>query len=221
MRRVTQIVPGQRVGERGPDPVVALGSETPDWLEEWCQDTGRGLEVRPVPESEGGAPPFASGLAREVTGLIGHTVWISHNTRDSRPSSVAAAIRELPGDAHVLAEAAAVSAYLGATLIILHAVPISFAERNVGLDAAVSRGRSLLESAAASATAHLPDGCVTISRLVRAHPHELVGETLDADLLVIGGPRGRRDAASGLVRDTALHHAPCPLLLAPRTDDLA
>ena len=75
-----------------------------------------------------------------------------------------------------------------------------------------------------------PSRCMPSSsratQLLRVRPHELVGEALDADLLVVGGPRtdtgrptaGRRSspAVSGLVAHSALHHAPCPVLLAPR-----
>ena len=57
---------------------------------------------------------------------------------------------------------------------------------------------------------------VVETRLVRVHPHELVGENLDTDLLVIGGPRRRIPDDLGLVARTALHHATCPVLIVPR-----
>jgi nucleotide-binding universal stress UspA family protein len=44
----------------------------------------------------------------------------------------------------------------------------------------------------------------------------VVGERLDADLVVLGGPRPGTDGALGLVALSALHHAPCPVLLVPR-----
>jgi nucleotide-binding universal stress UspA family protein len=52
-------------------------------------------------------------------------------------------------------------------------------------------------------------------------PYELVGEALHADLLVVGGARTDRTAGGpgsgpGLVAHSALHHAPCPVLLTPR-----
>lgn len=196
------------------DPLVALGTTVPAWLRQWCDDTGRELDVRVPSDIDVGPSQFTTGLTREVTGLTDRTVWISRDEQAARPSRVGVAIRELPGDDAVLAEAADLSTYLGATLEILHAVPVSFGERSVGLDAAVERGHQLLESA--SAAAHSPDGCVTVSRLVRTHPQEMVGEALRADVMVIGGPRSNHDTSSGLVRDTALHHAPCPLLLVPR-----
>jgi nucleotide-binding universal stress UspA family protein len=52
--------------------------------------------------------------------------------------------------------------------------------------------------------------------LARVRPHELVGEELDADLLVVGGPRADVPDRLGLVARSALHHAPCAVLLIPR-----
>jgi nucleotide-binding universal stress UspA family protein len=118
----------------------------------------------------------------------------------------------------VLAEATAVSAYLGATLVVCHAVPRSFAERSVGLQDALDRGRWQLSTAAGAVAGQLPAGSCVVSQLARVRPHELVGEALDADLLVMGGPRADADR-TGLVLSSALHHAPCPVLLAPRTTD--
>jgi nucleotide-binding universal stress UspA family protein len=51
---------------------------------------------------------------------------------------------------------------------------------------------------------------------VRAWPHEIVGELLDADLLVLGGPRAGTAGRVGLVAGSAVRHAPCAVLLAPR-----
>jgi nucleotide-binding universal stress UspA family protein len=214
-------LPDRPDDESPPDPVVALGSRVPDWLRQWCLTSGREIDVRPEPTHGTWAPQSTAALTREVSRLTGTTVWIprDHDHDHGWPSRVAAAVRDLPGDDRVLAEAAAASAYLGATLLILHAVPVSFAERSVGLDAAVDHGRQVLARAAANAADRLPDGCVTVSKLVRAYPHELVGEALDADLLVMGGPRPGVGMASGLVLRTALHHAPCPVLLAPRARD--
>jgi nucleotide-binding universal stress UspA family protein len=54
-------------------------------------------------------------------------------------------------------------------------------------------------------------------QLVRALPHEIVGESLDADLLVLGGHRPVTDGMLGLVALSALHHAPCSVLLVARS----
>lgn len=212
-------LPGRPGDESRPGPVTALGPRVPGWLRQWCLTSGRDIDVRAAPAQAVWVPQSVSALTREVDKLAGHTVWVPRDHSDRWPSRVAAAVRDLPGDDRVLAEAVAATAYLGATLVILHAVPVSFAERSVGLDAAVDHGRQVLAQAAAKAADQLPDGCVTVSKLVRAYPHELVGEHLDADLLVIGGPRPAGGTASELVLRTALHHAPCPVLLAPRSRD--
>jgi len=202
------------IGPRPEGPVVALEPTPPSWLSEWCRDTCRALQTRPQPGEEW--PPFSAGrIVHAVDHLVGRTVWVARGAHQQAPSRVVAAIRDLPRDVAVLAEAAAVSAYLGATLVVAHAVPRSFAERSVGLEDALDRGRWQLASAASAVAGRLPDGCV-VSRLARVRPHELVGESLEADLLVMGGPRTGAGDRVGLVLSSALHHAPCPVLLAPR-----
>jgi nucleotide-binding universal stress UspA family protein len=125
-------------------------------------------------------------------------------------------VRGLPDDAPVVADAAACAARTGGRLTVVHAVPRSFAGRSVGLDGAVTHGRRLLDAAADHATAQEP-GLHVERHLLRVRPYELVGEALHADLLVVGGPRtGRGATGCGLVAHSALHHAPCPVLLTPR-----
>ena len=78
----------------------------------------------------------------------------------------------------------------------------------------------------AAQAARLHAELIPSTQLLRVRPHELVGEELDADLLVVGGPRTEHGATErrgsvqpggmGLVAHSALHHAPCPVLLAPR-----
>jgi nucleotide-binding universal stress UspA family protein len=125
-----------------------------------------------------------------------------------------AAVRGLPADGPVVRDAAACAARAGAALTLVHAVPHSFAERSVGLAAALAHGRRLLDAAARQAAVQEPDLPVDTT-LLRMRPHELVGEALDADLLVLGGGRPHRPGP-GLVACSALHHAPCPVLLVPR-----
>ena len=118
-------------------------------------------------------------------------------------------------DGSVLAEAAAAAEQLDATLVLAHGVPLSFGERSVGLADAVARGRRVLAEAADRVMSTHPGRRVT-TRLMRLRPYELVGEELDADLLVLGGSRRRIPARLGLVACSALQHAPCPVLLTPR-----
>lgn len=196
-----------------PTPLVALDPNPPSWLASWCRGARRALETG---FPAGGLSPTSGGLFRAVNQLAGRTVWVARGERHDQPSRVVAAIRDLPQDAAVLAEAAAVCAQLTATLIVTHAVPKSFPQRSLGLDEAVDRGRLRLATAARTAAAWLPPGSPVVSRLARVRPHELVGEELDADLLVIGGPRGEAADGLGLVVSNALRHAPCPVLLAAR-----
>jgi nucleotide-binding universal stress UspA family protein len=128
----------------------------------------------------------------------------------ARAPRVVAALRELPDDADVLALAAENAARMRATLTVAHAVPASFGERSIGLRSALERGRRLL----ASVWSPVDDDITVEPRLLRLYPHELVGEELDADLLVVGGPRPR--GGLGLVARSALFHAPCPVLFVPR-----
>jgi nucleotide-binding universal stress UspA family protein len=125
---------------------------------------------------------------------------------------VVAALRELPRDAPVLREAIKAARRRGSELVVLHAVPLSFAQRSVGLDRALEQGRQLLADAEAEATAA---GVPTSVRLERVRPYELVGEGLDADLLVIGGPPAGSPRGLGLVAQSAARHAPCPVLVVP------
>lgn len=130
------------------------------------------------------------------------------------PLRVVAAVRELPAELPVVDEAADVASELGAELVIAHAVPLSFGERSIGVDTAVDRGRATLDAARARVADHAPRLRVTTS-LTRRWAHELLGEGLDADLLVVG--RRRSSAQLGLVSHSAVRHAPCPVLLVPRS----
>ncbi|MHA6795453.1 universal stress protein [Pseudonocardia bannensis] len=133
------------------------------------------------------------------------------------PLRVVLALRDLPDDAAAVADAAEVAEQLRAGLMIVHGVPTSFGERSVGLAAAVDHGRRVLGAGLERVRALAPGLAVAV-QLVRARPHELVGEDLDADLLVLGGPRTGGHGELGLVARSALHHAPCPVLLVPRPE---
>ena len=145
--------------------------------------------------------------------LLGPEDTVLLRTGGPRPR-VVAALGELPGDEPVLAEAVAAARRLDGELVVLHAVPVSFAQRSVGLDRAVHCGNRMLAEAASFAAA--AGWAPKEAQLVRMRPHELVGERLEADLLVIGGPRGGGHRRLGLVTGSAIGHAPCALLVVPR-----
>jgi nucleotide-binding universal stress UspA family protein len=187
------------------DPVAEPGAgEVPAWLSrcgwvlQWHTEAG----------------PVAAAAAARLAARVLLLRPSGAGEDPGRRPRVVAALRGLPDDAPVVADAAACAGRVGAALTLVHAVPQSFAERSVGLAAALALGRRLLESAAEQAVARAP-GVPVDCTLPRVRPHELVGEALDADLLVVGGGRPLRPEP-GLVAQSALHHAPCPVLVVRR-----
>jgi nucleotide-binding universal stress UspA family protein len=128
---------------------------------------------------------------------------------------VVAAVRDLPAELAVLDEATDLARGVGAEVVIAHAVPLSFGEHSVGLAEAVHHGREVLQAARQRVADQAPDVPVSTT-LARRWAHELLGEDLDADLVVLGGWRADRRGGLGLVAHSAVHHAPCPVLLVPR-----
>ena len=183
-----------------PGRLVVDASVVPPWVEGWCDRSGRTVVARPA----------------EAVASAGDSVLIprAEPPRAARPRIVAA-LRGLPDDACVLADALDAAAHLNGLLVVLHGVPLSFGERSIGRAEAVDRGHDLLHDARALVEgAHT--GVAVEAALVRAWPHEIVGELLDADLLVLGGPRVGSSGRVGLVAASAVRHAPCAVLLAPR-----
>jgi hypothetical protein len=99
----------------------------------------------------------------------------------------------------------------------VHAVPRSFGQRSVDLDKAVAHGCACSTPPSAG---HRPGRAAAAeltpsTQLLRVRPHELVGEELDADLLVVVGPRhrapGDRAPGIGAPRRPRVwwHTAPC------------
>jgi nucleotide-binding universal stress UspA family protein len=188
-------------GRRG--GIVVDACAVPRWVERWCDRSGRPVAARPAD-------------AVAVASAAGDSVLIpAVEPPAASCPRVVAALRSLPDDVSVLVEAIDAAVHLDGKLVVLHGVPLSFGERSVGRDEALDRGRDLLEEARALVDG-IGTGVAVEVGLVRAWPHELVGELLDADLLVLGGPRAGYTGALGLVAGSALRHAPCSVLLAPR-----
>ncbi|WP_232665265.1 universal stress protein [Pseudonocardia sp. TRM90224] len=205
--------------------LVVIGrmeTPVPPWAHDWCADVGYALIKRSAPAGaaleigpEGGDE--WSRLAGDVEAMsaAGSAVLISRGTwRRGGRQQVVAAVRDLPGDEAVLVDAAACATAMDASLLLVHGVPLSFGPRSIGLDAAVDRGLAVLDEGQAFLAARSVESS---TQLLRVRPHELVNEQLDADLLVVGGASRRLSAQLGLVALSALQHAPCPVLLAPRT----
>jgi nucleotide-binding universal stress UspA family protein len=192
--------PGPPTRRRG---LVVAGLAVPDWVTRWCARRGRAVRARPLD-------------AVAAASRVGDSVLVpqDHDLTADRPRIVAA-VTALPDDAAVLDEAVEAAQHLRGSLVVVHAVPLSFGERTIGLPEALHRGQKLLDLARALAGEDDP-GVVVDTVLVRAWPHELVGGRLAADLLVIGGTRTATARAIGLVAATAVRHAPCAVVLAPR-----
>jgi nucleotide-binding universal stress UspA family protein len=185
-----------------PGRLVVDAAVVPNWVERWCDRSGRSVAARP-----GEAVAAASGADSVL-------IPRAEPPRTTRPR-VVAAVRSLPDDAAVLVDALDAAAHLDGVLVVLHGVPLSFGERSVGRTEAVDHGRELLDEARALVEGAGP-GVAVETGLVRAWPHEIVGELLDADLLVLGGPRAGTGSRIGLNASSAVRHAPCAVLLAPR-----
>ena len=205
-----------RVDRRNRLVVVGETSDVPAWVRRWCRRTGRQLQLHPVPQTVPGHRPDPVHLLAEVTALAGDAVLVvSPGADQARPADVTAALHDLPDDFPVLAAAADTARHLDCAVVLTHGLPLSFAERSVGLRPALDHARLLLGEAAHRLADDAPD-VHTVTRLVRAHPHELVGEDLDTGLLVVGGPRRHVPDELGLVVRSALQHATCPMLVVPR-----
>jgi hypothetical protein len=190
--------------------VMANGPDVPEWVARACRRSGRQVRIEPAP----GNP---EDRLLTVAALAGRSVLVVGPPADGRAGTgrVVAAVRDLPSDVAVLTEAAMAAAALDAVVVPVHCVPLSFGERSVGLPDALAHGHEVLDAAVAHLAAEVP-GLTVLPRLLRVRPHELVGEGLDADVLVLGGPRHRIPTRVGLVGCSAVQHAPCPVLLASR-----
>jgi nucleotide-binding universal stress UspA family protein len=195
--------------------------DVPEWAARWAGSSG--WELHRYTNGGPGAAAAAAGPGVRALLLRPGTPGSARQEQQRQPH-VVAALAALPDDGAVVADAVDFADAAGAALTFVHAVPCSFGERSVDLAGAVARGQRLLDTAACAARA-LSAGISPATQLLRVRPHELVGEALDADLLVIGGPRTVRrtdhrgsvqPGGLGLVAHSALHHAHCPVLLTPR-----
>ena len=193
-----------------PVAVLTPDAELPEWAREWGRRCSASLRAVAVPYRDGSGPAAVAEEVRRPGALAGEVVLVPRPpVRRALPARVVAAVHELPDDAPVLAWAAECARGLGGEVLVVHAVPYAFAERSLGVDAAVQRGRATLAAACSWLRTEDP-GLPAVSRLARGWPHEFLGERLDADLLVVGGPRPAARGALGRVATDALHHAPCP-----------
>jgi nucleotide-binding universal stress UspA family protein len=213
-------LPAPLLERRDPPPtegfLVVVGDAVPDWVERWCAQSARELRTQVVPRA-GIDRVRAIGVIAASAAHAGGAVLALPGAATARPGPprVVVAVKDLLDDASAVADAATSAVHMGAELIVAHGVPLSFGERSVGLDTAVARAHALLDAAAARAVAVAP-GVAVNPWLARVRPHELVGEELDADLLVLGGSRADVPDHLGLVARSALDHAQCAVLLIPR-----
>lgn len=193
----------------------------PRWTRSWCAQTGFDLVRFPTAaEPAIDLEPEASGWPRVILEVAaataaGGTVLVRRPSWLGPGAPVVAAVEDLPDDTDVLVDAAACAAALGVPLRLVHAVPVSFAERSIGLDTAVSHGRAVLDAAVSLATARRP-AVETTTTLLRVHPYELVNSGLDAEVLVVGGSRIGPSRRLGRVAISAIQHAGCSVMVVPR-----
>ena len=151
-----------------------------------------------------------------VARSCGSTVVVRFPSQGSSNVRVVAAIGRLPEDELVLRWAAEFAAGPGGELVLAHAVPLAFGERSCQLAEAEDAGLALLRHAAGTVGGKWR-GLAIRTELARGHPHDLLANPLGADLLVMGDyPAAAGEPPGALVR-TALHHAPCTVMVTART----
>jgi nucleotide-binding universal stress UspA family protein len=206
-------------------------ADLPGWVPRRCASGGLSLVRHPtLPAASAvwcpGAAEAWERVIADVARTTAHSGAVLLNlpsTRRPLTPKVIAAVQASEDDLGVCLEAARCAAALFAEVVLLHCVPVSFAERSVGLDAAVTRGRTVLRECRRDMARELGRtgphdnlALATSTRLVRAYPHELVSDDLDADLIVVGGSRIGTTSGLGLVALSVVRHAPCPVLVVPR-----
>lgn len=205
------------------DVVERPGSTLPEWVGAWRSRAGFEVTRRPTmpgpaselcPGASGGWPRVIDDVAYSTA--AGRTVLVNHPLRRASPGPVVASVGNVVDDADALADAVYCAGALGSELVLVHGVPRSFAERSVGVESALRHGHDLLDSALTFVWREGPSVTVS-STMLRAHPHELVSSRLHARLLVVGGARLGSSGRLGAVALGAVQHAPCPVLVVPRS----
>lgn len=149
------------------------------------------------------------GLGSHVLSIVcaaGRDAVVVRGTPDARHGlhgRVTALVSGGADDAGVLARAAVFAQSRGAALRVLHAAPPSVLREDLDAD------RSWVLDRSAELLAGFPHTAV----LVRRQPHEAISRSFGTDLLVVGSGETR---SCGAVTRAALHHAPCPVLVAHR-----
>jgi hypothetical protein len=129
--------------------VVSETSDLPPWIRGWWRGAGRDLEVHCVPATVPGHRLAPVHLLSEIAELLADPVLVIQPGSDGTGlPEVIAALHDLPDDAPVLAAVADIAQHLGSPVVLIHGLPVSFAERSVGLRPAMQHGRRLLDAAA-------------------------------------------------------------------------
>jgi hypothetical protein len=188
--------------------VVSETSDLPPWIRGWWRGAGRDLQLHCVPATVPGHRLAPVHLLSEIAELLADPVLVIQPGSDGTGlPEVIAALHDLPDDAPVLAAVADIAQHLGSPVVLIHGLPVSFAERSVGLRPAMQHGRRLLDAAARRIVADAPDVRV-VTRLVRAHPHEPAGLTPQPDKACRGRPRLSSRLTQGpAVRVADRHHS--------------
>lgn len=114
-------------------------------------------------------------------------------------------------DALVLARAAAAALQHSSALRVVHALPMPTTR-----DALTADHQFVLDQAARQLE-KLERRPSHTAVLLRLHPHEAITRSTDSDLIVVGsGDHRAQTGRCGSVTRTALHHAPCPVLVVHR-----
>ena len=145
----------------------------------------------------------------------GDSVLVPRTDPCSASARVVAALRSLPDDAFVLIDALDAARHLGGTLAVLHGVPVSFGERSVGRDEALAVAAISSSRPAASSVTPEPR-CRSRSRWYGRGPTRSSASSSMPTCWFSAVPGQGRAGRIGLVAGSAVRHAPCAVLLAPR-----